>query len=855
MSLHTSDNCSITGTGATGNFETANCYEGVNGNSGCGFGANDANVPNNYGSQLNSVGGGIYATEWTSRYIQIWYFPRNAIPSSISSGHPNVTQFGKPMALFQGCDIEAHFGNMSIIINTDFCGAWAGNVYGQYSDCPYNTSAPSALDACVDYVGNNPQDMINAYWQINSIKVYQMPLVPVNASATLSTTSLAPTQPLSTVSNTIDHGMGQSTTGSTSLSYTGPLSTLTSASATASATSYAVPICPQYNSSTYFDANSAGYNIGCGQNYTAVTFNQTTLASFEACLELCDVTGSCSGVSYVGGNGPGICSMKSGSGGFQYDGLTYGAFRLDGAASSSSLASSSDPMSASSTSSMAPSTTGISASATPSMWPSSNATCPAVNGTIMQDDNSIYYQIYCSADTPDTNIAVETVQGGFMACFDVCDATSGCDSFVFGGEHCYLKGANTRVLQNGNAQYTVGIRVSPPPAPSSSMAPSSENTVMVPTTTSQASGLSSATSVSSAGPPISTLCGTNVTDPDGDVYAVYCSSYNDAPVAQTTYVSTGGFQACFGLCTTSIGCRGFTFYGNDTGYCYLKDSIGAFTPAASTIVSCFRVDSNSYQLSSMVSDSSSTPTSMPAGSSSMSSMMLSSTSGQSTSSPTVTQPGATTTGSSPMSSSTVSASSTSMSGPSNVAPACPATASMVCGQEMVETSCSSSGGNTYNSVCGYAYTGTVIDTSNIVGKRSLFGLLSPRATEPTYADCANLCDAYSSCVAFNYQGTNCTLLSSVTGYTPSANNVGATFEQAAPDASTSHAVAPSTAGVYSSVVTYSPSSQSSLSAYIPSTESSSTTTSSGTSLSASGYGGQPSSQSMSTMPTTTICKL
>jgi len=69
MSLHTSDNCTIQGSGATGNFETADCYEAVNGNSGCGFGANDANNPNNYGSQLNSVGGGVYMTEWTSQYI------------------------------------------------------------------------------------------------------------------------------------------------------------------------------------------------------------------------------------------------------------------------------------------------------------------------------------------------------------------------------------------------------------------------------------------------------------------------------------------------------------------------------------------------------------------------------------------------------------------------------------------------------------------------------------------------------------------------------------------------------------------------------------------------------------------
>jgi len=147
---------------------------------------------------------------------------------------------------------------------------------------------------------------------------------------------------------------------------------------------------------------------------------------------------------------------------------------------------------------------------------------------------------------------------------------------------------------------------------------------------------------------------------------------------------------------------------------------------------------------------------------------------------------------------------------------------------------------------------TVIDTSNVVGKR---GLLSARATEPTYQDCVNLCDAYPNCVALNYEGTNCTLLSSVTGYTPSANNVGATFQQPAPSAASSHAVAPSTAAVYSSVVTYAPSSQSSLLAYLPATETSSSSVSIIISHSASQYGVTSSSPSTSSMQTTTICRL
>ncbi|KAF2221715.1 putative endo-1,3(4)-beta-glucanase, partial [Elsinoe ampelina] len=173
MSLHTSAGCTIAGSGATGTFQTSNCDQAANGNTGCGFRANRANNPNNFGDEFNSNGGGMYVTEWTSNYIQIWFFPRNRIPTSISQGAPNITEFGQPTALFQGCNIDRYFNNHSMVINTDFCGSWAGNVYNQFPNCPQNPSI-SGWDACVDYVGNNPQAFQDAYWQINSIQVYQM---------------------------------------------------------------------------------------------------------------------------------------------------------------------------------------------------------------------------------------------------------------------------------------------------------------------------------------------------------------------------------------------------------------------------------------------------------------------------------------------------------------------------------------------------------------------------------------------------------------------------------------------------------------------------------------------------------
>lgn len=124
--MHTSANCTITGSDQTGTLGSANCDEAANDNSGCGSTANNALTPDNYGDGLNSIGGGVYATEWTSSYVNIWWFPKSSIPSSLTAGTPNISTFGTPVASFSGsCDIDSHFANHSIIINTDFCGACA----------------------------------------------------------------------------------------------------------------------------------------------------------------------------------------------------------------------------------------------------------------------------------------------------------------------------------------------------------------------------------------------------------------------------------------------------------------------------------------------------------------------------------------------------------------------------------------------------------------------------------------------------------------------------------------------------------------------------------------------------------
>jgi len=173
--LHTSNGCNMAGestpfTGAWGtgsnNQPATNCYINAANqydNQGCGIISNTQN----YGVPLNNAGGGVWATQWVTSGISVWFFPRNNIPADITQNNPNPSTWGTPYANFQfggNCNAN-HFQNMSIVINLTFCGSWAGPAFP--GDCPqYGNN-------CNSYVQNNPTAFQQAYWSVNSLQVYQ----------------------------------------------------------------------------------------------------------------------------------------------------------------------------------------------------------------------------------------------------------------------------------------------------------------------------------------------------------------------------------------------------------------------------------------------------------------------------------------------------------------------------------------------------------------------------------------------------------------------------------------------------------------------------------------------------------
>ena len=184
MTLHTSEGCSIGNASTsspaenfTGQLGTTNCDVKAPDqptNAGCQISNPD---PAAFGTGFNKVGGGVYAMEWTSASISIWHFPRASIPSDLSSNatNPDPSKWPTPVARFNNnsedgskCDIDARFKDLQIVFDTTFCGAWAGN-----EDVWSKSGCVALAPTCKEYVAQNPEAFTDAYWTINSVRVYE----------------------------------------------------------------------------------------------------------------------------------------------------------------------------------------------------------------------------------------------------------------------------------------------------------------------------------------------------------------------------------------------------------------------------------------------------------------------------------------------------------------------------------------------------------------------------------------------------------------------------------------------------------------------------------------------------------
>jgi len=151
------------------------CAALTTGNQGCGV---RASTNNSFGAGFNANGGGVYAMKWDTTGVAVYFFPRGSVPSDISTGAPQPDSWGNAQARWPAasCAPFTFFNDHHAIFDTTLCGDWAGAVWdgagipGQGQSCAQRTG----FSTCQAFVQASGSAMSEAYWEVQSVKIYQL---------------------------------------------------------------------------------------------------------------------------------------------------------------------------------------------------------------------------------------------------------------------------------------------------------------------------------------------------------------------------------------------------------------------------------------------------------------------------------------------------------------------------------------------------------------------------------------------------------------------------------------------------------------------------------------------------------
>ena len=114
IALHSSPGCDVTvgQYGQTGSSGPSNDCGAGGGIDGCTVHASSST---SYGTGFNNAGGGVFALEWASDSIKLWQWSKGQVPSDVTTGAPNPTGWGVPVASFAGCAFDNYLKQMNIV--------------------------------------------------------------------------------------------------------------------------------------------------------------------------------------------------------------------------------------------------------------------------------------------------------------------------------------------------------------------------------------------------------------------------------------------------------------------------------------------------------------------------------------------------------------------------------------------------------------------------------------------------------------------------------------------------------------------------------------------------------------------
>jgi len=166
MTLHTEPGCTLANATMTSTIiNSTDCNFQDNGNSGCGV--EDPNQ-SSFGAAFAAAGGGIYVTEFAETGISVWFFNRSSIPSSLQGNASSfdIASLGTPVANWpsSGCPVDTFFTAQNLVFDITLCGDLAGNTEIFAQTC--------TGDCYLDWVLGSPSNFDNAYFEVQSVKVF-----------------------------------------------------------------------------------------------------------------------------------------------------------------------------------------------------------------------------------------------------------------------------------------------------------------------------------------------------------------------------------------------------------------------------------------------------------------------------------------------------------------------------------------------------------------------------------------------------------------------------------------------------------------------------------------------------------
>lgn len=170
MGLHTNPGCMLTNASVQTStlINSTDCSIFANSNEGC-----IVTNPNttSYGPGFAATGGGIFVTEFASKGISIWFFPRSSIPASLQGNQSSIdtSTLGTPVANWpaSGCNINQFFEPQELVFDITLCGDYAGN---------QQTFLQTCSGICYDdWVLGSPSNFDTAYFEVQYVRVYGEP--------------------------------------------------------------------------------------------------------------------------------------------------------------------------------------------------------------------------------------------------------------------------------------------------------------------------------------------------------------------------------------------------------------------------------------------------------------------------------------------------------------------------------------------------------------------------------------------------------------------------------------------------------------------------------------------------------